>query len=201
MNKWWTVLGFTLLLAGCFDQPKSEAEVKNRTETKATETAENRVSSMKETTKEAETEMPKSEMKSTEGAEANVAKMPEKSGMSSERTEDEKSKQSDATVSDDAEKTVTAATAENALAATKKDNVVKKSVAKAKTKTKATNSTKAEEYDENGLSPEEQRVGAQQTNQLSESEIKALKYKCRYPLMTEQERVEYHCEVKKATIR
>lgn len=44
MNKWWTVLGFTLLLAGCFDQPKSEAEIKNRTETKATETAENRVS-------------------------------------------------------------------------------------------------------------------------------------------------------------
>lgn len=199
MKKLYGILGLSLSLTSCFDEPQPEkAVVKETAAEKPAVTiippsaeAEKVEAKIEEVKKEAQEQMiPKAENVTFEPEMAKETKLVEAPLTPQD-------KPTDAELWNQAEKAATAANAQQLLAKKVKPNAAKK-LARKKTKAKTTVSN-ATYYDENGLSPEEQRVGAQQV--MSAAELKALKYKCRYPLMSPQERVEYHCEVKPVTLK
>ncbi|QIM62635.1 hypothetical protein A1D29_04635 [Pasteurellaceae bacterium Orientalotternb1] len=200
MKKLYVILGGSLLLTGCFDEVQPEKAVVK--ETAAEKTAQTVAAPLPI---EAEKMVDKVEVKKEEvkkgeqmvSTPENVTFEPamEKETKLVDAPPSPQDKLTDAEQWNQAEAAATAINAKRAFAQNTNANSRRKSVRKTST-AKAVRSTA---YDENGLSPEEQRVGAQQV--MSAAELKALKYKCRYPLMSPQERVEYHCEVKPVTLK
>lgn len=226
MKNIFGILGLSLLLTGCFEQPKTE-----KTDTQTTE---NKVEVKQETQEQTTSHSVIVESAKTENLETvtnNIVESVEKTTEDiKELAENVKQEVVNTPSNNDVVKTLDSIKSELVVETKemkenvetdlpvvtqsiieKEENIVKevsgtvgttnvvsnvhrKNVnknAKTKSTRKLTNNT-------NGLSPEEQRVGAQRP--LTSDEIAELKYKCRYSIMSEKELKFYNCGEKKAIV-
>lgn len=203
------------------------AEVKNtenQSDKISPELAENKSGNQADTNVEQATEPKNAQLNASEGASSvdetknaesklqavsvekkmadNAVKTDDKATENTNTVEEKSANESQTAISEVAEqKTITEdmKPVKSNIAATKNViNSVKKQ--KLEEKRKSTQWKKKEfDYNSEGLSPEEQRVGAQRV--LSAAENTEMKWKCRHPFMSAQEVIDFRCETKPVTIK
>lgn len=217
MKKIFALLGASLALSGCFDEPKKESSQPNQsTASAATSTASEMPSSTsslassdKSTAAETSTQVANSSAQSSSSASSSSgaatdkpesqlpalkteAKTETKTETQAASTDSHRTKLDSA--SDKSHQTQTETAPKNASKVNAKKQAQTTKPAPHRTKALKNTSTQ-EKYTGSGLSPEEIRVGYQQA--LNNDEINYLKQQCRYPFMSDKDLVKYRCAVKK----
>lgn len=207
MKKFCTMLGLSLFLTGCFEQPKVESE-KAETATTAEATAQQNSTEAVEKTETTVATAEKGEEASPETSATSAEKATETPASDAEKSptaavKDEASSEKTAeTATSSAEKTQPAAEPQ---AVKNSQNFGKASNTESKPKAhkeaaKTVHKKKGFDYNSNQLSPEEKRLGITEAVIVTEQDIQQMKYKCRYPLMNEKELETYNCPVKPVKI-
>lgn len=208
MKKFCTILGLSLFLTGCFDQPKVEGEkAETATTAEATTSSEQSSTQAVENTETSVTAAEKGEASSaeasTEKASDASSSEAEKSAAAALKSSDEQNAvKTDEAETSSAEKGQVASelqAGKNSQNFSKTSNVEPKPKAH-KEAAKTVHKKKGFDYNSDQLSPEEKRLGITEAVIVTEQDIQQMKYKCRYPLMNEQELETYNCPVKPVTI-